>query len=99
MKELEEGIYIVKLLSLKCHNATSYKLSVEVLKGPDYKPLAGEPKVINGYARRYSKDFSDIAVCFSNGELHTRGSKYVGQEGVVFITSSGWITLMARNLF
>lgn len=98
MKELEEGIYIVKLLSVKCHNANTYKLSVEVLKEwAGHKPLEEGPKVIEGYARRYSKDFSDIANCFSDGELHSRGSKYAGQEGLVSITSSGWISLMARS--
>lgn len=98
MKELEEGIYIVKLLSLKRHNANTYKLNIEIMKEwAGYKPYEEEPKVLEGYARRYSKDFSDIAVCFSNNELHTRGSMYVGQEGLVSITSSGWLTLMARS--
>lgn len=99
MKELPEGMYIVKLLDIKRHNANTYKLSVEVLEEwIGHKPYAEEQKVINGYARRYSKDFSDLSVCFENGVLHKKGSEYVGQKGLISVTSSGWISLMNRRL-
>lgn len=100
MKELPEGMYIVKLLDIKRHNANTYKLSVEVLEEwIGHKPYAEEQKVINGYARRYSKDYSDISGCFENKVLHKKGSDYIGQKGMVSITSSGWMTLMDRSLF
>lgn len=97
--DVPEGMYLVKLVSVKCHGPYSYKMQVEVLNdaytGKDYP----NPQIISGYAGRRGKDFTDLGYCFADGEVYTRTSKYVGGLGVIKLTHSGWMELMSRDLF
>lgn len=96
--DVPEGIYLVKLVSVKCHGPYSYKMQVEVLNytnGKDYP----DPKVISGYAGRRGKDFSDLEYCFAPGVVHKRSSGYVGCYGVINLTHSGWMELLPQDMF
>ena len=97
--DVPEGIYLVKLVSVKCHGPYSYKMQVEILKdglsGKEYP----DPKVITGFAGRRGKDFSDLEYCFAPGVVHKRSSGYVGCFGVINLTHSGWIELLSQDMF
>jgi len=97
--DVPEGIYLVKLVSVKCHGPYSYKMDVEVLKDAYTGKDLPEPKVISGYAGRRGKDFSDLGYCFADEEIYTRTAKYVGCYGVIKLTHSGWMELLHRWLF
>lgn len=87
-----ENGYLVKVLSIKCHNADSYKMTVEIIDGK----YAGH--VVTGYSRRYSKEHGVLADCFSYGVLHNRAAGYVGETGYIFLHQSGWIDLFPRKM-
>ena len=92
--DVPEGIYTVKLLDIKCHTTTAYRMKLELL---NYKE---EGKVIYGYGERYGSDFSDLADCF--GEefvLHRKSTGYIGKVGRVSLSHSGWIKMLSRFIF
>ena len=90
------GAYLVKLVDVKCHNKTTYKLKVEIL--PDTL-LDKEHfySVITGYARRDKYGYYDLANCFGDGVLRKPASAYVGGVGIIDLTDSGWITLRNKE--
>ena len=97
--DVPEGMYLVKLVGVKCHGPYSYKMDVEVLKDAYTGKAFPEPKVISGYAGRRGKDFADLGYCFANEEVFKRTSAYVGGYGVINITHSGWMELTHRAMF
>lgn len=86
------GVYLVKLLDIKCHNKNCYWIRVEILGGDT-------PQVITGYAGRdrIQEGFQDLADCFSDGVLHSKTKDYVGEVGFMLLGDTGWLTLLARN--
>lgn len=88
--KVPEGLYLVKLVDVKCHSKECYKLKVEITRG-------AETEVITGYSNRDQYGYYDLADCFSNGVLHSRTSKYVGGLGYITLSHSGWIALLSRS--
>ena len=89
--DVPEGIYTAKILEIKCHTTSAYRMKLELL---DY-----ENKMIYGYSRRYQTDFSDLADCFGEGlVLHSKSTGYIGEVGMIYLTESGWIQLLPKNL-
>lgn len=89
--DVPEGIYTAKILDIKCHTATAYRMKLELL---NY-----ENKVIYGYSRSYGSDFSDLADCFGEKPiLYGKSTGYIGKVGMIYLTGSGWIQLLPRNL-
>ena len=87
-----EGIYTAKILDIKCHTTSAYRMKLELL---DY-----ENKVIYGYCRRFGSDFSDLADCFGEEPvLHRNSTGYIGEVGKIRLTHSGWIEKMSRDMF
>lgn len=92
--DVPEGIYTVKLLDIKCHTATAYRMKLELL---DYTEKG---KIIYGYGRRYETDFSDLADCFGEKVvLHGKSTGYIGEIGRIFLTHSGWVKMLSRDYF
>lgn len=85
-----EGVYLVKLIEVKCHSKECYKLKVEITDG-------AEKQVITGYSNRDQYGYYDLANCFSDGVLHSKTSQYVGGVGYIVLSHSGWITLLSRS--
>lgn len=98
-----EGTYVVRLLDVKCHNANTYKMKIQVLSSWLFGNPIPDTPIITGYARRFSDKYYDLAEWFENGVLHGRTADYVGQLGLVTISYSGWLTPITRledtNLF
>ena len=92
--DVPEGVYTAKILYIKCHTATVYRMKLELLS---YKE---DGKVIYGYGRRYKDDFSDLADCFGTEPvLHSKSTGYIGEVGMIHLTGSGWIEFIPRKLF
>lgn len=91
--DVPEGIYTAKILDIKCHTATVYRMKLELL---NYKEVG---KVIYGYGRRYKNHFSDLAECFGTEPvLHSKSTGYIGESGMIYLTGSGWIQFIPRDL-
>lgn len=94
-----EGIYLVKLVGVKCHSPNAYKMQIEILadglSGRSYL----EVRVISGFCRREKKDCSDLSICFGSGVVHKKAADYVGGYGVINLTHSGWISMLPRVMF
>lgn len=84
------GVYLVKLLEIKCHNKNCYWVRVQIL-GDD------TTQVITGYAGRDSQGYYDLADCFSNGVLHSKTKDYIGGTGFMLLGDTGWLTLLSRK--
>lgn len=97
--DVPEGLYMVELVGIKCHGPYAYKMEIQVLGDADSQNPFHEQKVIKGYGERNCKDFSDLALCFARGELRRRSVDYIGCQGVIYLSASGWISLMPRYLF
>ena len=92
--DVPEGIYTVKILDIKCHTATAYRMKLELLDTKE------KGKVILGYGERWGSDFLDLADCFGEEPVfHKKSTGYIGEVGKVHLTHSGWIQPMPRNLF
>ena len=61
-------------------------------------PWTEPTKVITGFCRRYGTDFGDLEDCFGGG-VHKRSTAYVGRVGVIYLSHSGWVTLMPKRDF
>lgn len=87
------GVYLVKLLDIKCHNKNCYKMKVEILGG------VGTPEVITGYAGRdrIQEGYQDLADCFADGVLHSKTKDFVGRIGFMLLGDTGWLTLLPRK--
>ena len=92
-----EGIYVVKLLDIRCHNTTTYYMKVQIISEMCSKAPYGKQPIINGYARRGS-DFSDLGSCFENKITHRRSKDYIGNLGLISLSSTGWIKLVSRAI-
>lgn len=92
-----EGIYLVRLLNIKCHSTYYYKIKIEILNRASRLAETEDHRVISGYANRYQGGYSDLADCFSNGVLHKSTKKYIGELGFISLGHSGWINLLSRS--
>lgn len=93
-----EGLYVVKLLDIKCHSTTCFYMEVQILREMGKKaPYENQP-IIDGYARRYYTGFTDLYDTFEDGIAHKSTKGYIGNIGLISLTSSGWINLMPRHL-
>ena len=95
--DVPEGMYVVKLLDIRCHNSTTYYMKVQIISEMCSKAPYGEQPIINGYARRGS-DFSDLGSCFENKITHKRSKDYIGNLGLISLSSTGWIKLVSRAI-
>lgn len=92
-----EGIYLVKLLDIKCHSTYYYKMKIEILNRASRLAETEDHQVITGYANRHQGGYYDLADCFSGGVLHKSTKKYIGGIGFVSLSQSGWISLFSRT--
>ena len=94
-----EGIYLVKLVGVKCHSPNAYKMQLEVLADGLSGESYPEVRVISGFCRRAEQDCSDLSICFGSGKVHKRAAGYVGDYGIINLTHSGWVKMLPRSIF
>lgn len=58
--DVPEGLYMVKLVGIKCHGPYAYKMEMRVLGDADSQNPFPEQKVIKGYGERKSKIFQTL---------------------------------------